>query len=206
MSPGGAGHGPNWAGRIVFEIFVGLIVAGLIAAGTWLAGREVPTKTVLQFSLSQTRVGALSTCYVRLSNDSPYAFDLEFAKPTQEILRLQYEPPSTDSPGWKGRLLRGTSLQALFVIDSPNVDISENSLKLLVKATYQERDERTGLLESRNAVLQEASAVSFSRTLLLVFWFLVPFGVAGLMIFGVQWLIRVIRARGAPPQSVAPPA
>jgi len=207
MSTRGPGLGQDWPTRLAIGVVTSLITAGLIGAGTWLAGNQVPkeTETVLQFSLLETRVGGLSTWYVRLSNVSPYAFDLEFAKPTQEVLRAEYQPPSPDSAGWKGRLLRGTSLEALFVINNPNVRISQKLLDSLVRATYQERDERTGLLESRNAVLLEASAIPLSRTLLLVTWFLVPFALAGLMVFGGRKLFRSIKGGKTTTTAADPP-
>jgi hypothetical protein len=110
---------------IVIGIIASLIASILFSLGVLLASIKVPEYTVVQFSLSEKKVGHLATWYVRLINTSPYAFDVEFFLPSQKMLHAEFQPPSSNPDGWKAQLIRGGFLEALFVIDSPDAPFSE---------------------------------------------------------------------------------
>ena len=160
----------------------------LFAIGVWLAVNKVPEDTALYFSLSETRVGGLTTWYVRLTNASVYAFDVEFTLPRYKILQSQFHPASTNAPPWRGLLLRGALLEALFVLEGPEDQLSPRLLESLLNASYQERDEQSGALQKRKGLLREAGAIPLSRTIRQILWFFLPIGVAGIpLILARMW-------------------
>jgi len=75
-------------------------------------------------------------------------------------------------------------VEALFIIDKTAAHFSQDILDSLVTATYLERNEGTGMLEPKKAAIRRVSALSLSRTFLLIIWFLVPFALTGALLFG----------------------
>lgn len=189
---------------ILYGVVGSLIAAALIAAGTWLSRTRVPEDAAVLYTLSENRVGQLGTWHVRLSNRSAYAIDLEFSRPADEVLRVAFDPASNTGSGWSGRLLRGHSLEAMLVTDGQRIPFSRETLESLITASYQERNDDTGVLVQRRAPLREASALPLSRTLWVIFWFLVPFVASGLVVFGGGRLIRAVRGRGVTRPDGAP--
>lgn len=165
---------------IVYGVLASLIASALFAIGVWLAVNKVPEDTALYFSLSETRVGGLTTWYVSLTNASIYAFDVEFTPPKYKILESQFYPASANTPPWRGSLLRGALLEALFVLEAPEDQLSARVLQSLVSATYQERDEQSGVLQKRKGSLRESGAIALSRTVRQILWFFLPIGLAGI--------------------------
>lgn len=197
MSSATSSGGESRIAVIVYGVLASLIASALFAIGVWLAVTKVPEETALYFSLSEIRVGALTTWYVRLTNASAYAFDVEFTPPKLRVLQAQFHPASTNAPPWRGSLLRGAFLEALFVLDAPEDQLSPRLLETLVNATYQERDEQSGALQKRKSSLRESGAIPFSRTARQILWFFLPIGLAGIpLILPRMWRWRrVLSAR-----------
>lgn len=176
---------------IVYGVVGSLIATALVAGGAWLAARQVPDETVLQFSYSESKVGKLSAWYVRISNSSDVAFDVQIAPPVANVIRFEYSQESGDGVTWKGQIAKGHTIDALFINEGSSVRLSPSVIQASITATYQERNPLTGAIESRTGEVRDATAVPLARTVMLVLWFFLPMFAASVLLLlpkGWKWL------------------
>jgi hypothetical protein len=183
-----------------------LFASGLIAAGVWLAATRVPVETALQYSAIVHRVGSVSTALLILSNNSRYEFEKVVLKaPDEQILVSSLELSQGNqctfsgsvvaarSGGWEGKLGRGQCLRALFVQDGTGTIFSEDILKELVLAEYQQRDDRTGGLIWERVPLRRGSTPTWQRVAWRAGWFMTPILGSGLLVVGIYFVPRLVR-------------
>ncbi|WP_421144745.1 hypothetical protein [Aeromonas dhakensis] len=176
---------------IVYGVVGSLIATALVAGGAWLAQNQVPDETALQYAFSENRVGNLSTWYIRVSNSSDVAFDVELAPPSAKIVRFEFMPKGDNSSTWKGQIAKGHTVDSLFVIEDSDLRLSPAVIQSVISATYQERNPLTGAIENRTGEVRDSDAVPLTRTILLIFWFLLPILSTSLILLlpkGWKWL------------------
>lgn len=180
---------------IIYGVVGSLIATAIVACGAWLAGRQVPDETALNFISSEIKVDKLSAWHIRIANNSDVAFDLQITPPSSKIIRFEYAPKGNDTAKgndaqiWKGQIAKGRVVEALYVSDDPNVRLSPAVVQSSITATYQERNPLTGVIENRVGEVRETGAFTLVRTALLIFWFVLP----ALMVSGLLLLPRVAR-------------
>ncbi len=185
---------------IAYGVVGSLIATGLVAGGVWLANHQVPDETALQFTFSENRVNKLSSWYVKIFNNSDVAFDLKLMPPSSSIIRVEYSAKGNDAQQndsaqiWTGQIAKGHVLEALYISEDPNVRLSSAVVQSSVKATYQERNPLTGIIESRDGEVRDAVAFPVLRTALIIFWFLLPTLTAGFLAV-MPKLIKAVRDR-----------
>lgn len=175
-----------------------LIAAALIAAGTWLSITQVPEKTVLNYIVQQHKTKDLVTWHLSFINYSEITFDeISIDAPRNSLLAASFDPPSKillpkedAQKKWKGKLLRGERVTALFVFESGSMIFNESLLQGLISANYQERDNATGDWVTRNVPLVFGETPTFNRAIKKLIWFLLPFFSVGAFSFVGLYLYR----------------
>ena len=179
---------------IVYGVVGSLIATALVAGGAWLAARQVPDETLLQFSYSESRVGKLSTWFIRVSNSSEVAFDVQVSPPPTNIVRFEYSPRSDSVPVWKGQVAKGRMLEALFVYEDSTARLSPAAVQAMISASYQERNPISGAIESRAGEVRDANALPLARSAMLVLWFVLPI-LAAIGLLGIPKVWKWLRTR-----------
>ncbi|MDR6714257.1 Flp pilus assembly pilin Flp [Pseudomonas hunanensis] len=185
---------------IAYGVVASLIASGLVAGGVWLANHQVPDETSLQFTFSESRVNKLSAWYVKIVNNSDVAFDLKLTPPSSSIIRVEYSPKSDggqridSAQVWTGQIAKGHALETLYISEDPNVRLSSAVVQGSVKATYQERNPTTGVIENRDGEVRDAVAFPALRTASIIFWFLLPILAAGFVVM-LPRLAKGVRER-----------
>jgi hypothetical protein len=160
---------------IISDLLAAAILAVLIAAGLSLANWAAPEEIAIHYSSKSNHVDFLTTWHILLRNPTKIAFDMEIKIPVESVMHVAFSPPPSHSNSWKGQLIAGSSVEVLAVFQGSDVELSSSTMSKAVKATYQGRDETTGVLQPRLVALREASGLSLPRTLLWIIGFLVPF-------------------------------
>jgi hypothetical protein len=192
----------NWfSGKmpdLIINIGASIVFGVLLWAGGWLVSLQVSDETSLQYKIHPTRVGPMSVWHIQLQNTTKYAFALEFKLPSLGIVRTSFSLPSTatEPNSWKGVLHVGKPLEALIVADDPQLILSGELLSRLIQVSYEDRDPTTGSITKREATLQEASAISISRSIGQYFWLCLPFVGFGLILWVV---LRLGHGKGGMP-------
>lgn len=185
---------------IFYGVLASVIATLLLTAGTFLTN-FVPNPTALYYRAAVSKVGNLSAWTIDFVNASDRAIDqFEIRLPNEDgLLRWAFEPAvdtRTASDGWKGALIAGSSLKALFIFDRDTPFVL-SKIESLVVARYRVLDKRTGQLSSEDATVQFGSPPTISRSLQIVVAFLIPFLATGLLIgafFLIKFLLSLRRA------------
>jgi hypothetical protein len=193
-----ATSGPSIRRTIVTGLATTVIGLLLISSGSWLAAHEVRNEVILQTDLSELHVGRTSIWHVRLSNISDYAFNIEIRPPSSKVARIECSVDAPCSPTWKGALLKGKSIEILYVLDDQNAQLSVAMLRTFVSASYEERDPETGLPQTNPPIFREPGAAPFSNMTWTAACYVVPWLIVIAFYFvctGLWKLFTRLRAR-----------
>ena len=188
-------EGQDKTSGIIVGVLGSLIATALVTSGAWLARRMVPNETFLQFSYSENQVGRLASWYIRITNDTEVAFDLQLKPPSSALAAYEYTPTLNESRIWKGKIERGETVEALFVFEAPGTGLNSIAIQPIAVATYQARNSRTGIIETIPGEIRQAGVLSPLRTLIITFWFLLPILIAASAAIGAPKLLKWLKQK-----------
>ncbi len=168
-----------------------LIAAALIAAGGWLSTVMVKEEVALFLRVNQKSLGSLVVWDLKFSNYNEYALDdVKINIPTQSIIDVQFDSESgvnktegAESYFWEGELEKHGAINVLAVFNSPNMVYSAERFNEVATAKYRIRDDNTGVLKWQAIPVLQGTEPTTSRTVLKIFWFLLPICLAAIASF-----------------------
>lgn len=178
----------------------GLVTTAIFAiftsAGGYFVKKQVPKDVVLYYAIDSRTIGETTTWHIVLRNNSTNAFNPVTVKPPQnkKVIHIAYAPAATNtaessSPQWDGTVRSGDSLEVLVVIEEATSAPPSSVVDQMVSAEFQSIDD-AGKPTSHEVPLKEAGFLTFSRGVLTIFWFSVPW-VCGVVVFFLgRWILR----------------
>ncbi len=180
--------------ELIRGIIGSLIAAGLIWMGVQLTSIFVPKETALLVTSNSIIVDDLTVWQLTLNNKSDYAIEVEFTTPQGEVIGYANEPELEGDDKKKGTLLKDSTMNILMLFKN-QAALSQDHAAQWLSARYQATDPNTGIYRWHDARIIRGSTLPISRSLYVVFWFLLPFLVTGL---GLAIYSRVSQRRSVP--------